>query len=58
MIVMDDSQAKLEQLFTGVRKAGRVYDRYSMPYNHFDIYYCSGMRRPLPELWPRVKKWN
>lgn len=58
MIVMDDSQEKLERLFTGVRKAGHVYDPYSMPYNHFDIYYCSGMRRPLPELWPRVKKWN
>ena len=58
MIVMADRQQNLERLFTGVRKAGQVYDRYSMPYNHFDVFYCSGMRRPLQELWPRVKKWN
>jgi len=58
MIVMGDNQRNLERLFAGVRKAGRVYDPYSMPYNHLDIYYCSGMRRPLPEVWPRVKKWN
>jgi len=58
MIVMADRQENLERLFGGVRKAGQVYDRYSMPYNHFDVFYCSGMRRPLQELWPRVKKWN
>jgi hypothetical protein len=58
MIVMADRQENLERLFTGVRKAGHVYDPYSMPYNHFDVFYCSGMRGPLQELWPRVKKWN
>jgi 4-amino-4-deoxy-L-arabinose transferase-like glycosyltransferase len=58
MIVMADNQQNLERLFTGVRKAGYVYDPYSMPYNHLDIFYCSGMRRPLQEVWPRVKKWN
>jgi len=58
MIVMADRQQNLERPFTGVRKAGQVYEGYSMPYNHFDVFYCSGMRRPLQELWPRVKKWN
>ena len=58
MIVMADRQENLERLFAGVRKAGQVYHPYSMPYNHFDVFYCSGMRRPLQELWPRVKKWN
>jgi 4-amino-4-deoxy-L-arabinose transferase-like glycosyltransferase len=58
MIAMDDSQEELEKLFTSVRKAGRVYHPYSMPYQHFDIFYCQGMHPPLQELWPRVKKWN
>ncbi len=55
---MDDDQEALDKLFTSVRKAGRVYHPYSMPYQHFDIFYCQGMHPPLQELWPHVKKWN
>jgi hypothetical protein len=58
MIVMDDDQETLEKLFTSVRKAGRVYHPYSMPYQHFDIFYCQGMHPPLQEIWLRLKKWN
>jgi hypothetical protein len=58
MIVMDDSERDLDKLFTSVRKAGRVYHPYSMPYQHFDIFYCQGMHPPLQELWPRLKRWN
>ncbi len=58
MIVMDDRQENLEKLFTSVRKAGSVYHPYSMPYQHFDIFYCQGVHPPLQELWPRLKKWN
>ena len=58
MIVMADNEENLERLFASVRKSGRVYDRYSMPYNHFDVFYCQGIRRSLQEVWPRVKKWN
>jgi Dolichyl-phosphate-mannose-protein mannosyltransferase len=58
MIVMDDDQQNLEKLFTSVRKAGHVYHPYSMPYQHFDIFYCQGMHPPLQEFWPRVKRWN
>jgi uncharacterized membrane protein len=58
MIVMDDSEESLDRLFTGVRKAGRVYHPYSMPYQHFDLFYCQGMRQPLQEIWPRLKKWD
>jgi hypothetical protein len=58
MIVMDDRQATLEKLFTSVRKAAHVEHPYSMPYEHFDVFYCQGMHPPLAELWPRVKRWN
>lgn len=58
MIVMNDSEESLDRLFTGVRKAGRVYHPYSMPYQHFDIFYCQGMHPPLQEIWPRLKKWD
>jgi 4-amino-4-deoxy-L-arabinose transferase-like glycosyltransferase len=58
MIVLDDDEEDLEKLFTSVRKAGRVYHPYSMPYQHFDVFYCQGMHPPLQEFWPRLKKWN
>jgi 4-amino-4-deoxy-L-arabinose transferase-like glycosyltransferase len=58
MIVMDDSQERLEQLFTTVKKMAHVDHPYSMPYNHFDVFYCQGMHPPLSELWPRLRRWN
>jgi hypothetical protein len=58
MIVMDDDRAALEQIFTSVEVKGQVTHPYSMPYNHFNIYYCRGLKQPLAEFWPQVKKWD
>ena len=58
MIVMDDRQKDLEELFTSVHKVAHLDHPYSMPYQHFDIFYCRGMHPPLAELWPRLKRWN
>jgi 4-amino-4-deoxy-L-arabinose transferase-like glycosyltransferase len=58
VIVMDDSQENLERLFASVRKAGRVYHPYSMPYQHFDLFYCQGIHKPLQQIWARQKRWD
>jgi len=58
MIVMDDDRETLEKKFRSVELAGHVSHRYSMPYEHFDVWICRGMRQPLPELWPRLKQYN
>jgi hypothetical protein len=29
-----------------------------MPYRHFDVYYCEGMKQPLSTFWPQVKNWD
>lgn len=58
MIVLDDRQERLERLFTRVQKVGHVDHPYSMPYQHFDVFYCQGMHPPLAELWPRLKRWD
>jgi hypothetical protein len=58
MIVMDDRQETLEQLFTRVEKVAHVEHPYSMPYQHFDVFYCRGLKVPMTELWPKVKRWN
>ena len=58
MIVMDDHQQQLENYFASVQKVGTVYHPYSMPYEHFDVFYCRGMKQNLHEIWPRLKKWD
>ena len=58
VIVMDDTQENLETLFDSVQKVGRVDHPYSMPYQHFDVFYCRRMKQPLKELWPRIKRWG
>ncbi|HTS78509.1 MAG TPA: glycosyltransferase family 39 protein [Bryobacteraceae bacterium] len=58
MLVMDASRKQLEGLFSSVEKVARVEHPYSMPYQHFDVYYCRGLRQPLAELWPKVKAWD
>jgi len=58
MIVMQGQQQDLERYYTSVQKVASVYHPYSMPYEHFDIFYCRGLKRPLKELWPQVKNWD
>jgi hypothetical protein len=58
MIVLDDSRESLERLFRSVEPAGRVYHPYSMPYQHFDVFVCRGLRQPLAALWPRIKRYE
>lgn len=58
MIVLNDRQDRLESLFQHVQKMATVEHPYSMPYEHYDVFYCRGLNQPLPELWPKLKKWD
>jgi hypothetical protein len=58
VIVMHGEQKDLESKFAEVRKVASVYHPYSMPYEHFDVFYCWGLKRPLSEVWPQVKNWD
>ena len=58
VIVMEGQQQDLERVFASVQKVASVYHPYSMPYEHFDIFYCRGLKEPLKELWPQVKNWD
>jgi len=58
IIVMDGRQEVLERQFGSVEKVAHVDHPYSMPSEHFDIYYCREPRQSLATLWPRVKGWD
>ncbi len=58
VIVMDGGQADLERKFATVEKVAHVGHPYAMPYEHFDIFYCRGLKWPLKDVWPEVKNWD
>ncbi len=58
MIVMGDRRARLEEIFTSVKWMAKIDNRYAMPYNNVDVYWCQGLKQPLAEFWPQVKKWD
>ena len=58
VIVMHGEQKDLESKFAAVQKVARVEHPYSMPFEHFDVFYCRGLKRPLNEVWGSVKNWN
>ena len=58
MIILDDRPERLAELFDHFEKVAHVEHPYSMPYQHFDVFYCRGMKGTLQDLWPRIKKWD
>ena len=58
IIVMQGQQQDLERYYASVEKVATVYHPYSMPYEHFDVFYCRGLKQPLKEIWPQAKNWE
>lgn len=58
MILLQSSRATAEKEFESVEEAEVVGHPYAMGEEHFTILVGRGLKKPLPELWPRLKKWN
>ena len=58
VIVLQGRLEKLQDQFATVTKVATVYHPYSMPSEHFDVFYCQDLKWPLREIWPRLKSWN
>jgi hypothetical protein len=58
MIVMAGEPADLERRFASVQKVAHVTHPYSMPHEHFDVFYCRGLKQPLHNIWLQVKNWD
>jgi hypothetical protein len=58
MIVMGDNEKRLRELFEEVEQAEVIKCEYCMPYeNNLPVFLCRRMKTPLPEMWPKIKKW-
>jgi hypothetical protein len=58
VIVLGVRRQELEQFFNSIEPVGKVANPYSMPNEHFTIYYCRQPKIPLQQLWPTIKKWS
>jgi hypothetical protein len=59
MIVLDDDQETLEQLWTHVELVGRTPDNPYALERNLTIYICRGFKHgTLVALWPKLKKWS
>jgi hypothetical protein len=58
MIVMDDRREVLETIFEHVEQVAIVHHPYAIPYeNDKPVHLCRGLKVPMKELWPKIKKW-
>jgi hypothetical protein len=59
MIVLDDSVARLSQLYSSVQYVGTSTDnRYALE-KKIDVFICRGAKfGSLAQLWPSIKKWS
>ncbi len=58
LVVLQDDRESLERLCTSVEEAGRHQHPWGMAEENGPIWVCRGLKTPLAELWPRLKKWN
>jgi hypothetical protein len=58
VIVLGSSLEELKAMFESVQQVGAVRCEYCMPYeNGQPVYICRGLKRPLREVWPRLKHY-
>ncbi len=58
LVVTQDDRASLERVCASVEEAGRHDHPWGMAEENGPIWVCRGLKTPLAELWPKLKKWN
>ncbi len=58
VLVLGDTAEGAARVCREVEVVGEVGHPYSMPYEHFPILHCRGLREPIEQLWPRLRRWN
>lgn len=52
------SDSTLQRECESVRAVGLADHPLARPHEHFDIFYCQGLRIDLQQVWPQLKKWD
>jgi dolichyl-phosphate-mannose-protein mannosyltransferase len=57
-IILVGHNSDLESECMTSREVGTVRNDYSMPYENVPIVLCTGLKRPLKEVWPALRDWK
>jgi hypothetical protein len=58
VIVLQAEREELERGCRSVEEGPILNHPYAMAEEHYTIFICRGLKKPLPELWPSLKHWN
>jgi Dolichyl-phosphate-mannose-protein mannosyltransferase len=58
LILLEWSLENANKMCTTVDIGPRIEFPYTMGWEHYNILICHNTKRPLPEIWPRLKVWN
>jgi hypothetical protein len=58
LILLQSKRVDAERNCNSVEEAGSVGHPLAMAEEHYTIYICRGLKRPLAELWPQLKRWS
>ena len=58
MILLEWSLENAQKLCSSVEVGPRIEFPYTMGWEHYNILICQNTKKPLSELWPRLKFWN
>ena len=58
MILLNAKRLEVGDHFQSLEQVGRVGHPYAMAEEHYPILVGRGLKRPLREVWPRLKVWN
>lgn len=58
LIVLGGNLGQMRELFESVEQRGTVVSEYAMPYEtDLPVYVCRGLKVPMRELWPKLKRY-
>ena len=58
VLLLGEEWRDIAPIFDKCQEVGTVSHPWSMLRQRFPIYWCQGIKQPLPEMWPAVKNWS
>jgi len=58
LLLGEDDPTDFQQACKQLTPMGQVGTRWSIPYEHWTIYWCRGLKHDLRQRWPEYKSWN
>ncbi|MGI9107404.1 MAG: glycosyltransferase family 39 protein [Pyrinomonadaceae bacterium] len=58
LILLQSKRADAERLCSSVEEAAVLNHPYAMAEERYRIFICRDLKRPLAEIWPKLKHWN